>query len=129
MARVFCLLMLVMVGMVFADDEDCSELGDCDCGNVCKDGQCTPGCQVYDVFVKAGTERTVYGRRCQCGADQDTKGRAIMCAEGESFEGNPTGFQMYVANPKCSDDEPTAAPTEAVVAEAATEATPEAPII
>lgn len=36
------------------------------------------GCHVYDVFVKAGTEKTVYGRKCGCSDKADADGRAIM---------------------------------------------------
>ncbi|XP_052786675.1 uncharacterized protein LOC128221983 [Mya arenaria] len=100
MVRVSCLLLLVVVGVVIAD-EDCSELGDCDCGDVCHDGHCVEGCHVYDIFIAAGVKTKVYGRQCECGAKPDADGRSIMCNDDESFEGNPVGSMMYSPNPRC----------------------------
>ncbi|XP_052268933.1 uncharacterized protein LOC127870349 isoform X2 [Dreissena polymorpha] len=108
--KIIFLVIQFAVTTVFADDQECNELGDCDCGDVCHDGKCVAGCHVYDVFVAAGTQRTVYGRRCQCDSDTDPHGRAVKCAEGVAFEGNPIHHMMYTPNPRCyhSDDAPTA---------------------
>jgi len=58
---------------------------DCACGDVCQDGSCQAGCQVYDVFIREGRERTVYGRRCQCGVDTDADGRPILVCYTSCF--------------------------------------------
>ncbi|KAH3834997.1 hypothetical protein DPMN_108330 [Dreissena polymorpha] len=112
MLKTVFLVAIANLSLVVDGRYSCLKLTDCTCGNVCvnelnkscKGSQdscmCKPGCVVFDLFIKPGGTRFVYGNNCRCPpSPQATKGLSI-CTRA-AWRGQPDGIPLYVEHPKC----------------------------
>ncbi|KAH3768421.1 uncharacterized protein LOC127846391 [Dreissena polymorpha] len=105
------LIIVILVAMaimpsVVDGQYSCLNLTDCQCGNVCvneldkscegpRDScRCKPGCLVFDLFIKPGEGRRVYGNTCRCPLSPQASNGVSACTRA-AWRGQPAGIPTY----------------------------------
>ncbi|KAH3771353.1 uncharacterized protein LOC127843866 isoform X2 [Dreissena polymorpha] len=112
MLKTVILVAMVIMPLVVDGRYSCLKLQDCQCGNVCvneldkscqgpKDScMCKPGCVVFDLFIKPGAARFVYGNTCSCPTSPRATKGPLACTRA-GWIGQPDGVPEYMEHPKC----------------------------